>query len=877
MKPQIHLALFLLLVCCSGSHAQYDPLADPRAVVIAGNARFTMLTPGVVRMEWAENGLFEDRASFTFVNRKLPVPAFTRTDEGGKLLIRTEKMTIRYAPGAGPFTAENLEIEFDNRGKKIVWRYGMENRGNLLGTTRTLDGTDGDIADRRDTTKKVRLEEGMLSREGWTLVDDSQKLLFDNSDWPWATPRPAKKLQDLYFFAYGNDYKRALYDFTRVAGKIALPPEFAFGYWYSRYWPYTETEFRELVETFESLNIPLDVLVIDMDWHVTSLPEFFKDGKRLRDQANQQSGWTGYTWDRNYFPFWEEFLKWTGEKHLATCLNLHPASGFQPHEEKYPEMARAMGIDPATKKYVQFDIVDKEWAKNYFDLVLHPLEKKGIDFWWLDWQQWSTTSLPGVNPTFYLNYVHFSDMERQGTKRPFIYHRWGGLGNHRYQIGFSGDTRITWRSLDYQPYFTATAANVGFGYWGHDIGGHYDPEADNDPELFTRWFQFGVFSPILKTHATHDAKIKRKPWEFPPETFFRVRDLIDLRYALHPYIYTEARYAYDTGLSICRPLYYDDPDAEEAYAFRNEYRFGRSMIAAPVTHLMEKGKFAAAEKVWLPEGTWYEWSSGAVLKGGTSYTRSFTLDELPVYVAAGAILPMQAKPERIGARPAGPLVLAIFPGDSGSARVYEDEGNTPAYAKGAYAFTPARFARTGNRIAVTIGPAEGSYPGMPSRRSWELRVVHVFPPLRVWVGGRELSFAAEGKPGWSYDGARLTLRVPVEDLPTGRQVAVEAEFPAEDPLLLDGVPGTCGRLAAFVKFLAGTKTFWWQDNWNDGLTPSGPLIRASQLGEILTLHPENGIGELKKFHREWNGILETIRINAEKKDLYRPYYDLIKN
>jgi len=131
-------------------------------------------------------------------------------------------------------------------------------------------------------------------------------------------------------------------------------------------------------------------------------------------------------------------------------------------------MATAMGIDPATKKYVPFDITDKKFAINYMNLVLHPLEKQGIDFWWLDWQQEPTTKMPGVTPTWWLNYVHFTDQQREG-KRPLLFHRWGGLGNHRYQIGFSGDSISVWDSLAFQPWFTATAANVGYAYWSHDI------------------------------------------------------------------------------------------------------------------------------------------------------------------------------------------------------------------------------------------------------------------------------------------------------------------------------------------------------------------------------------------------------------------------
>jgi alpha-glucosidase (family GH31 glycosyl hydrolase) len=260
-------------------------------------------------------------------------------------------------------------------------------------------------------------------------------------------PRPDKKGQDLYFFVYGYDYKTILKEYTEIAGKIALPPKFAFGYWWSRYWKYTDQEFKGLINEFKIHDVPLDVLVIDMDWHLVNRPEWYKDGRKLSDQSGESFGWTGFTWNKSVFPDPQRFLEYTDKLNIKTCMNLHPASGIQPHEEVYPEFAKAMGVDPATQKYIPFDITNKKYARNFLDLVLHPMEKEGIDFWWLDWQQWSKTSIKGVNPTFYLNYVFFSDMERRNEKRPLLFHRWGGLGNHRYQIGFSGDTHRTWASL----------------------------------------------------------------------------------------------------------------------------------------------------------------------------------------------------------------------------------------------------------------------------------------------------------------------------------------------------------------------------------------------------------------------------------------------
>ena len=177
----------------------------------------------------------------------------------------------------------------------------------------------------------------------------------------------------------------------------------------------------------------------------------------------------------------------------------------------------------------------------------------------------------GREPTLWLNYLHFTDQEREG-KRPLLFHRWGGLGNHRYQIGFSGDTISVWPSLAFQPWFTATAANVGYAYWSHDIGGHMPGVVD--PELYTRWVEFGAFSPVLRTHTTKNPDSERRIWAYPEPYSSILRTTFQLRYQMEPYVYTEARRTYDTGVAFLHPLYYDWPEADEAYSSKGEYVFG---------------------------------------------------------------------------------------------------------------------------------------------------------------------------------------------------------------------------------------------------------------------------------------------------------------
>jgi len=842
-----------------GVPAEDNPVADPKAVVTVGNARFTVLTPQLIRMEWSADGKFEDHASFVFLNRRLPVPRVTtanQSSDGVELwTIKTDALTVSYMPsGDGHFTSNNLSITLNVDGKPVVWHPGMTDSENLMGTTRTLDTA-------RGAKTEEPIEQGLVSRGGWALVDDSTRPLFDSADfrflegeksvWPWVMERPANEkpgaYSDWYFFGYGHDYKQALGDFVRVAGRIPLPPRFAFGVWWSRYWAYTDEQFDELARDFRENDTPLDVMVIDMDWHMSD--------EQLRamgavDQSGEMLGWTGYTWNKVLFPDPDAFLKKLHEDGLKTTMNLHPASGIQPWEQAYPAMARAMGVDPATKKYIPFDPTDKKWATNYLDLVLHPLEKQGVDFWWLDWQQWQTTNLPGVNPTWWLNYVHFTDQQREG-KRPLLFHRWGGLGNHRYEIGFSGDTISVWDSLAFQPWFTATAANVGYAFWSHDIGGHMPGAVD--PELYTRWIQFGTFSPILRTHTTKNPDSERRIWAYPEPYSAVMRSAYQMREAMQPYLYTEARRTYDTGVAFFRPLYYDWPEDDAAYTSKNEYLFGDQLIVSPVTAPADKITGLATEQVWLPKsdsqgGDWIEWPTGKHFAGPATVKRSFTIDQIPVYVKAGTILPMQPAMLHTGEKPVDPLIVNVWPlaaGTSSSYSVYEDSGVSVEYQKGVFARTPVKATENGDTLRVEIGPVEGSYPGMLKTRGYEVRLPADWPPESVTVNGKAVGFVKPGEPGgWTFEGNTLTTVIPVPSGSVNAKVVVVVER-ANGRIAqrgeLDGFAGEMTRLRGADDAMQQTGPV---------AGPSNALVDAMQTGDRLSYYPGRIDGELVHLRDE---------------------------
>lgn len=692
----------------------FQPSANVDAIVKAKNVRFTVLTDRLIRLEYSKTDSFEDRPSQAFWYREQPAPSFKRTVTDSLVEIETEFLHLKYQITSRGFTGKTLSITLKQTG--VTWQYGAKQSDNLKGTARTLDMAGG----------KIKLENGLLSKSGWAVVDDSEALVFNEAGWlkPRQHQHPSKVLKtfrssskDLYFFGYCMDYAACLRDFTNIAGKIPMIPRYILGNWWSRYWAFTQDELKTLMEDFRSHEVPLSVCIIDMDWHITKT-------------GNASNGWTGYTWNRELFPDPNGFIQWLHEQGLRTGLNLHPAKGIYSHEQQYKQMAKWMGKDPAAKKPIPFDIADPHFMEGYFDILHHPYEsispsergargEGGIDFWWMDWQQGQKSNIPGLDPLWMLNHLHYYDLGRDGRKRPFVFSRWGGLGNHRYPIGFSGDTFVRWSALAFQPRFTATAANVAYGWWSHDIGGHMFK--DGTPELYLRWVQFGVFSPIFRLHSTKKAALDRRPWGKPERIFHAARDAMQLRHALIPYIYSMAWRAHQTGISLVTPMYYGDMSDTSAFDAQDQYYFGSELFVAPILTASASGTTATVRKVWYPAGTWFNFFNGEQVIGGAWSDVTAELEDIPVYAKAGAIIPLAPKSTWGGIENPAELDIYIFPGADNAFDLYEDDGETTDYQQGKYAIT--KFELKGN--VFTIYPAQGDLSVSPAQRTYRIHLYGV--------------------------------------------------------------------------------------------------------------------------------------------------------
>ncbi len=734
----------MLAVSSLSINAADNPVANPDAIVTSGNMRFTVLTSQMIRIQYSSTKAFEDRATFAIVNRDLPVPNFTTKEEDGYLYITTDALQLKYRIGSTPNPANkrptNLSITFNMNGHEIIWYPGKDDALNLKGTTRTLDQGVGD-------SKRTELENGILSRGGWAIIDESpatkrgdgsRTFAFDGEydGIPWVAQPVDSKAYDWYFLGYGHEYKKALGDFIKVAGRIPMPPLYIMGYWYSKYQKYTATEFRNLVTEINNNDIPLDVMIFDMDWH-------------------RSDHWTGWSWDKSVIPNGKALITWMHNHNLKVSLNLHPADGVNDYEDGFAAIRNDMGMD-ASATNVPWQLENGKFYQTMFKNIIRLRESEGVDFWWLDWQQNLTNPrMDGLGETFWCNHVFYNDMKQQRKdRRAVIYHRWGGLGSHRYPIGFSGDTHSTFGTLAFEPYFTATASNVGFGYWGHDLGGHnYNPRDNNNPELYLRWMQFGVFTPIFRTHASNHPDLERRIWVFP--NFPLLRETVYLRYSLMPYIYTAARECYDTGISICRPLYYEWPEENNAYLYEDEYYFGNDILVSPVTTPAGSNGLAV-RKTWLPEGKWFDVCRNQLIEGNIEHTDSYAQNEIPYFYRAGSIIPCNTADIRdLKSRP-DTLGIKVIPGADGEANFYEDENDTENYQDGLFTNTEISQKRSSDSVRLTIAKRTGSFPDMPESRAYLITFYGQERPVSVNVSSTE-----NPEYEWTYDEISRTVTLKI--------------------------------------------------------------------------------------------------------------------
>jgi hypothetical protein len=666
-----------------------EPVANAESSVVGPQYRFTMLDDKVLRYEWSADGIFEDRASTFAINRKFPKPEFRVEDRENQLDIITPAFHLTYDKQR--FSPNGFYVVFAGKQtRKGEWRYGTAGESNLGGTARTVDDIDG----------RCDMGTGIISKAGYAILDDSDSMLFDDQGFV-TTRRPGDRV-DGYLFCYGYDFKGAMKSFYAISGAQPPVPRWCLGNWWSRYYAYEQAEYLALVDRFKAERIPLSVAVIDMDWHLV-------EGENV-----PHSGWTGYTWNKALFPDPDAFMKALHDRGLKTTLNDHPHAGIHCHEDMYQEMARVLGHDTTHRTPILFDPTSPKFMHAFLNVLHRELEEQGCDFWWIDWQQGPYSRIPGFDPLWLLNHFHYLDqVQVKGKSQALIFSRYAGPGSHRYPVGFSGDSVVTWDSLEFQPEFTATASNIGYGWWSHDIGGHI--LGYRDDELTVRWVQLGVLSPIMRLHSTSNRWMSKEPWLYRTESEVVMRDFMQLRHRLVPYIYSTSVAEPSANLPLVQPLYWNFPSQDSAYKYPTQYYFGSALVVAPVLRPRNKTTNLAKARVWVPPCRHVDILTGTVYDGDQEIDMYRTLQRIPILAAEGSIIPLDREhvPANGCANPSAFEVLVVV-GHDGQFNIIEstrDDENSQSTTD------------TQRSIPIDYDQAAGRLTTISRGREWTFRFI----------------------------------------------------------------------------------------------------------------------------------------------------------
>jgi len=655
--------------------------------IIRGNTyRITVLSERLLRLEYNPNGIFYDAPSQFAQNRNFDKPNMEVKQDDRFLEIKTKYFNLSYVKeknfDAGKVVPmANLKIEVN--GTDRSWYVNHAEARNLKGLFIAEDGN----------VKNQQFQKGLYSLDGFTSFNDSTTMLYNEQGF---LQNREQNYLDIYVFVYGADFKGALKDYYTLTGFPPLIPKYALGNWWNRELPYTSEKIIEVADKFEKNELPLSVIVLDKDWHIRKI------GKQLYE--------TGYTFNKDLISNPEELLKSLHEKNIRIGLSINPKNGVGPHEENYANLISAFKIEAG--KTVQFDPTNQTVIRAVEGYMIVPLINKGIDFIYNDFQD-----IDGDYQKLWLLNDSLFKMVDTETRRGLILSRNSIIGSHRYPVTYTGKTLIGWDSLKRIPMLSQNAANIGVSFISCDIAGNYGGIEEED--LYIRSVELGVFSPILRFSAPGGKYYRKEPWRWNVRAGQIVHDYLNLRHELLPYIYTES-YNYHLGTPIIRPLYYDVPFVLDDENFKNQYFFGNSFLICPILHKKDPLINRTIQKFYIPEGVWYDFKTGKKFPGKKEYISFFREEDYPVFVKSGAVIPLSKDEGNSCANPTN-MEIHVFPGQSNSYTLYEDDGITKAYKTGGYLKTVLDYNYMPNNYTLIIRSLEGKGGIVPEYRNYTVR------------------------------------------------------------------------------------------------------------------------------------------------------------
>lgn len=566
-----------------------------------------------------------------------------------------------------------------------------------------------------------------------------------------------------YYFLAGPDPKKVVEIYTAIVGRSPLPPLWSLGFQQSRYSYETEARVREIARTFREKKIPADTIYLDIDY---------------------QQGLAPFTVNRQTFPHFESMiadLRAMGFR-VITITDLHikhdPGHGYAPYDSgakddvfvKNPDGTTYIGdVWPGPSVFPDFTLsrVRDWWGTLYKDFV-----SAGVSGFWNDMNEPSIFGR--ADKTMPLDVVHRLDdgttldhravhnifgMENvratydglrklQVNERPFVLTRALYSGAQRYAATWTGDNSSTWNHLAMSTPMLMNLGLSGIPLVGDDIGGFVgSPTMD----LLTRWIELGAFNPIFRDH-TGKGSADQEPWVGGSKHEAIRRRYIELRYRLLPYIYSGIEESTRTGLPFMRPVFLDYPQADNFYGDDRDFLWGHDFFVAPVNTEM-----VDATSITLPPGSWYDFWTSQKLSSSDKITLHPALGEMPLYVRAGAIIPMQPLVQSTAETPPGPLQLHVYPGDNCRGSLYQDDGHTFDYQHGNFLRMNYSCAMSPRSLSVTAVLETSAF--QPWWDACEVTVVGSAEPREVTVAGHPVHT-------WHYDRQTHSLAVLVPDART---------------------------------------------------------------------------------------------------------------
>lgn len=694
----------------------------------------------LIRFRFTNKEEFSKAPSYAVIYELPEKTKFTFTEEKTALKIETEELIVKiskspcrvsiYDKNMNLINAdeESFGVSFDNDEvrcfKKLIEGesfYGLGEKSSGLrknGNEYTLWNTDYPAYTSRTDQlyQSIPFFYGIKDFKAYGIFfDNTYKSRFNfgasNNRFYWFG---AEKGEMDYYFIYGPEIKKVLSSYTQLTGRMQMPPLWALGYQQCRWSYYPESTLTTVANTFRNKKIPCDVLYLDIH---------YMDGYRV------------FTWDKNRFPDPPKMLAGLKEKGFKVVtiidpgvkadMNYHAAREGVEKDlfAKYPDGQLYQG--EVWPSWAYFPDFTKKETRTWWGDKLNGLLTEGISGFWNDMNEPATwgQSFPDI--------VQFDDngfkadhkkihnvyglemaratvdgLKRHSDKRHLIVTRAGFAGIQRYSAVWTGDNAATEEHLGLALTMPLNLGLGGVSFTGSDIGGFID---DATPRLYMRWMELGVFTPFLRQHSEYGSKAK-EPWTFGEDIEYAVRDMINLRYRILPFLYTEFYNSSKSGLPIMRPMFLNYQNDKEAYSALSQFMVGEHLIVAPV--LTEKNDF---KKLYLPEGNWYYIPENKFYNGGQWIIKEVPLNTLPLFLKEGAIIPFQEVQQYVGEKNIEETEIHIYPSAKSSYTLYEDDGITYGHENGKYSLTSFTCERKESSVEINV---KKEFDGYRSQRKY---------------------------------------------------------------------------------------------------------------------------------------------------------------